>query len=212
MINVKAFTFNPFQVNTFLLYDESRECIIIDAGCFEDYEKEEITAFIREKQLVPVQLYNTHCHIDHILGNSFLANKYNIGITIHNKGIDFIKSAQQSAMVFGLQTDPPALPTSFIDEGSQVKFGSSTLEILYTPGHADGSICFYSPSQHFVIVGDVLFSNGIGRTDLPTGNYDLLIDSIRSKLFSLDDKTLVYPGHGPETTIGEEKESNYFLS
>ena len=211
MVNVKVFVFNPFQENTYLLYDNTRECIIIDAGCYEAFEKQEIVNFIEENQLKPVKLYNTHCHIDHFLGTSFLVKKYNIGFDAHEKGRSFIKNAFKSASAFELQIEKPAEITGFINEGDIIKFGNTILHVLYTPGHADGSVCFVNKSDKFVITGDVLFNRGIGRTDFPTGNYELLIDSIKNKLFTLDDDYIVYPGHGPTTTIGDEKEYNPFF-
>jgi len=212
MIHVKSFVFNPFQVNTYVLYDESKECVIIDAGCFNTFEQKDISNFIKSEQLKPLKLLNTHCHIDHILGNAFLKDTFKIGIEIHKKGLLFIESAVKSAATFGIQVDNVGEPTAFFNEGDIIQFGNSNLEIIYTPGHADGSVCFVNKDQKFVIVGDVLFNGGIGRTDLPTGDFDLLIDSIKNKLLILDDDFTVYSGHGPETTIGIERENNYYLT
>jgi len=211
MIKVKKLVFNSFQVNTIILYDETKECVIIDAACYEEHEKDELKNFISENGLKPVKAINTHCHIDHILGNNFVVEEYKIGLEIHEKGLSFHKNAKDHGSVFGFDIEPLIEPATFLKEGDIVKFGNSELEILYTPGHADGSICLYSSKDNFVIVGDVLFNQSIGRTDLPTGNMNLLLKNIREKLFTLPKDTKVYCGHGPDTSIGFEKEANPYL-
>ncbi len=212
MITIKKFVFNSFQVNTYVLFDETKECVIIDAACYEDFEKEELVEYIAKEGLKPVRLLDTHCHIDHILGNNFVADKYNLGIEIHRDGLPFHKGVKNHGVAFGIDLEPLTEPSNFLKEGDKVNFGNSELEVLYTPGHADGSVCFLNRKQKFVIVGDVLFNQSIGRTDLPTGDYDLLIKSIREKLFTLPDDFTVYPGHGPETSIGFEKVNNPYLT
>jgi hydroxyacylglutathione hydrolase len=212
MINIKKFAFNPFQVNTFVLWDETKECIIIDAGCYEDYEKSELIDFINNNGLKPVMQINTHCHVDHVLGNNTIFENFNILPTIHKDGNVFYSSAHKQALSYGFQTDKLYETDKFCVEGDIITFGNSTLEILYTPGHADGSICLVSKDQKFVIVGDVLFQDSIGRTDFPTGNHDLLINNIKTKLFTLGDDFTVYTGHGPETNIGYERVNNPYLS
>ncbi|MCK4408389.1 MAG: MBL fold metallo-hydrolase [Bacteroidales bacterium] len=212
MITVKKFVFNSFQVNTYVLFDETKECVIIDAACYEDFEKEELVEYIAKEGLKPVRLLDTHCHIDHILGNNFVADKYNLGIEIHRDGLPFHKGVKNHGVAFGFDLEPLTEPSNFFKDGDKIKFGNSELEVLYTPGHADGSVCFLNRKQKFVIVGDVLFNQSIGRTDLPTGDYDLLIKSIREKLFTLPDDFTVYPGHGPETSIGFEKVNNPYLT
>jgi len=212
MIKTHRFVFNSFQENTYLLFDETGECVIVDPGCYEDFEKDELSAYIRNYNLKPVTLVNTHSHIDHILGNNYVIDKYAIGLRIHESGLAMHRASRDHGTVFGLHVETPAGPESFLKEGDMVRFGHSALEVLYTPGHVDGHICLYSKAQNFVIVGDVLFRMSIGRTDLPTGDYDLLIGSITEKLFALPDDCVVYPGHGPETTIGFEKRNNPFLA
>lgn len=212
MITIKRFMFNPFQVNTFILYDETGECVIIDPGCYEDFEKEQLVKFIEDHNLKPKRLLNTHCHIDHLLGNNFVAEKYGLKPEVHREGVEFIKSATEQGMTFGLFVPAQTEPEDFFEEGDIIKFGNSELEVLYTPGHVDGHVCFLNRDQKFVIVGDVLFQMSIGRTDLPTGDTDLLLSNIREKLFTLPDDFTVYPGHGPETTIGFEKVNNPFLN
>jgi hydroxyacylglutathione hydrolase len=211
MTSVKNFIFNAFQVNTYLLYDETGECIIIDPGCMDKKEEQELTDFINTKNLKPVRLFNTHTHVDHIAGNKFVSEKYKIPLAIHEEGLAFIKSAKGYAAAFNFDIGETIIPTEFIKDGTIIIFGNSELKVLYTPGHANGSVCFYCEKDKFVIVGDVLFNGSIGRTDFPTGNYDLLISSIKEKLFILPDDTVVYSGHGPKTSIGYEKTTNPFL-
>ena len=212
MITIKQFTFNPFQENTFLLSDETKECIIIDAGMDGDLEEDEISSYIAENGLQPVLLVNTHAHIDHILGNSFIAKTYQLELAAHKDCVNFIERAASQAQMFGMKMDKTKSIDRFLSEEETLDFGNSSLQILLTPGHSDGSLCFYSEKDKFVIVGDVLFNQSIGRTDLPTGDYDLLQKSIWEQLFTLPDETVVYPGHGPETTIGFEKLHNPFVA
>ena len=211
MIQIKQFSFNAFQVNTLVLFDETSECIIIDAACYEDFERKTLVDFIKQNKLKPVKLINTHCHIDHILGNNFVGEYFNIGLEIHKQAEAFLAQAPQHGLSFGFSVDPINPPAHFLKEGDTVEFGNSKLEVLYTPGHADGSICLLSREDKFVIVGDVLFQGSIGRTDLPTGNFDLLKQSIQEKLFTLDENIRVIPGHGPDTSIGSEKYNNPFV-
>jgi len=211
MITIQTFIFNPFQTNTYLLYDETNECVIIDAACESDREKERLADFIKNQNLTPVRLLYTHLHVDHALGNTFITEKYNLSPEVHPKGKLFWESAREFSSVFNIKFEKPMEPTVFLHDGDEVTFGNSTLQVLYTPGHADGSVCFWNKKQKFVVVGDVLFQDSIGRTDLPTGNYDLLIKSIKEKLLVLDDDTVVYCGHGPETTIGYEKNHNPYF-
>lgn len=212
MLQLNRFTFNAFQVNTYILWDKTKECAIIDPGCYGPQEQAEITGFIREEGLKPVRLINTHLHIDHIAGMAFISREYNLQPEAHFGGIIFVRNAETTGYIYGfdgLETLDPAKP---LKEGDIIRFGNSGLEVIETPGHADGSICLISHSDRFVITGDVLFYQSIGRTDLPTGNYDLLIKNIRDKLLTLPHDYKVYPGHGPETTIGFEAYSNPFLA
>ena len=212
MIKIKRFSFNPFQVNTYVLSDETNECIIIDAGMDDAMEEDEITEYIESQNLKPALLVNTHPHVDHILGCSFLASKYRLEFVAHKDCELFLKRANESARMFGISLRDVKSIDQYLAEGSKLKFGNSELDVFETPGHADGSLCFYSEPDAFVITGDVLFYQSIGRTDLPTGDYDLLQKSIWEKLFTLPDETVVYPGHGPETTIGSEKVNNPFVA
>ncbi len=211
MIRIKVFVFNPFRENTYVLHDDTSDCIIVDPGCCSEEEESELIFYIKENKLKPVAVINTHTHIDHILGNNFIYNTYNIKPVIHEAGEGFLKSAPEYGTVFGLQVNEMIMPEKYLDEGDKIYFGHAFLEVLYTPGHADGSICLVSPENRFVITGDVLFNGSIGRTDLPTGNFDLLSDSITRKLYTLPDDYTVFPGHGPETSIGNEKMQNPYV-
>lgn len=212
MIKIKRFVFNPFQENTYVLSDNTNECIIIDPGMDGENEESQLMDYIDANKLTPVLLVNTHAHIDHILGNSFVANHYNVNLAAHKDCVHFIERAKGQAVMFGMQMNETKSIDQFLDEEKHLEFGDSSLQVLHTPGHADGSLCFYSEKDGFVITGDVLFNQSIGRTDLPTGNYDVLQKSIWEKLFTLPDDTTAYSGHGPETKIGFEKLHNPFVA
>ncbi|MDY0344700.1 MAG: MBL fold metallo-hydrolase [Lentimicrobium sp.] len=211
MITIKSFVFNSFQVNSFVLSDGTGECIIIDPGCNDAREKNELSSYIDENQLKPVALVNTHFHVDHVLGNHFVFERYNLEPTGHKAGKMFWETAREFGSVFNLELDEIKRPVHFVEDGDEITFGQSTLEVRYTPGHADGSVCLVNHPQKFVIAGDVLFQTSIGRTDLPTGDFDTLMESIREKLFTLEDDYTVYPGHGPKTSIGFERQHNPFI-
>lgn len=211
MIEIKKFVFNGFEENTWVLYDETKACVIIDPGCSTPAEQQELDDFIRIRNLKPVGVYNTHLHIDHMFGNEYVMNKYNLNLLIHPDGVHFLNTAVGFASVFGYDLQGVPAHQGEMREGEVIRFGNSELEVIETPGHAAGSFCFINRPQKFVIVGDVLFRGSIGRTDLPSGDFDQLMDSIKNKLFSLGDDFLVYCGHGPETTIGEERRENPFL-
>jgi hydroxyacylglutathione hydrolase len=211
MVKIKKFIFNAFQVNTYLLWDETLECIIVDAACYEEKEKQELQDFIAENKLKLVRNVNTHCHIDHILGNAFIAGKYDVFPQYHEESVPFFLTAREIAGSFGYTMERFPDPDRFIESGNIISYGKNKLKVLYTPGHAAGSVCLHDEKNGFVLTGDVLFKDTIGRTDLPSGNLDLLMSSIREKLFTLPDETIIYAGHGPETTIGYEKANNLFI-
>lgn len=211
MVNIKIFVFNSFSVNSFVLYDETLECIVVDPGCQSEGEKRELSAFIEQNSLKPVAVINTHFHVDHILGNQFVCSRYGLKLTGNAKGRMFWNTAREFGSVFNLSIDEVVKPEILVEEGDLITFGHSELEVRYTPGHADGSISLVNHAQKFIIAGDVLFYGSIGRTDLPTGDFDSLMDSIKTKLFVLDDDYIVYPGHGPKTSIGFEKRNNPFI-
>lgn len=211
MITVKSFCFNSFDENTYILSDESRECIIIDPGCHLKNEEEELALYIETENLAPVKLINTHCHIDHILGNRFIAGKYKLKLEVNEKELPVLSASGYVSQMYQIQLNPSPDPEIFLKEGDIIKFGNSELKVLFTPGHSPGSISFYSNTDKFIISGDVLFEQSIGRTDLPGGNYETLIESIVTKLLPLGDEVMVYSGHGNPTTIGNEKKLNPFL-
>ena len=211
-MELRQITFNPFQENTFILWDETKECIIIDPGCYEKNEKEYLSNFIESNNLNPVKLINTHCHIDHILGNKFVSEKWNLELYMHKTDLPLLEGARDIAKMYGFENYKGSpYPKHFLEEGDVLEFGESKLKILFTPGHAPGHICLYNKEDKFIVAGDVLFNGGIGRTDLPGGDYDTLINSIKTKLLCLQDDTEVFCGHGPSTSIGKERLSNPFL-
>jgi hydroxyacylglutathione hydrolase len=212
MIKIASLTFNPFQENMYILSDESNECIVIDPGCYEKYEKEELLQFISTNKYTPTRLLNTHCHIDHVFGNKFVSETYNLGLEIHQDDLPVLDSVAQVAHLYNIpNVDESPKPSSFLNEGDKITFGNSELDILFVPGHAPGHIAFVCHQQKFIIGGDVLFYSSIGRTDLPGGDHATLIESIKTKFFPLGDDYEVYSGHGQKTTIGFEKASNPFL-
>jgi hydroxyacylglutathione hydrolase len=212
VIRIVSFTFNLFEENTYILYDETKECAIIDPGCHSLEEKKALADFISEHQLKPVRLLLTHTHIDHIFGNNFICGKYGLKPEVNELELPMLDNAKMIGQMYGIEVEPSPQAETFLKEGDTVRFGSSELEMLFTPGHSRGSICFYNKEEKFVIAGDVLFKESIGRADLPGGDYNTLIKSIREKLFSLSDDYKVYPGHGPSTIIGHERKHNPFLN
>ena len=212
-MNIKIFTFNQFFENTFIISDSTNECIIIDPGCYDKNEKQILQDYILSNNLVPTRLINTHCHIDHILGNNYVSKTWDLELEIHHKDIDLLKNSKNIADLYGfVNYENSPITNKFLVEGDIIEFGKSNLEVLFTPGHAPGHISLYSKNENFIISGDVLFNNSIGRTDLPGGNYSTLIDTIKSKILCLDDSTVVYCGHGPSTTVGKERINNPFLN
>ena len=212
-MNIKIFSFNQFFENTFIISDSTNECIIIDPGCYDKNEKQILQDYILANNLVPTRLINTHCHIDHILGNNFVSKTWDLELEIHHKDIDLLKNSKNVADLYGfVNYENSPIANKFLVEGDIIEFGKSKLEVLFTPGHAPGHISLYSKNENFIISGDVLFNNSIGRTDLPGGNYNTLIDTIKSKFLCLEDSTVVYCGHGPSTTVGKERINNPFLN
>jgi glyoxylase-like metal-dependent hydrolase (beta-lactamase superfamily II) len=204
--------FNPIKVNTYILSDKSGECAIIDCGCYDKDEFFELTEFLIIRNLNPVLLLNTHCHLDHIFGNGFMLEKYNLGAYCHADDEKNRKMAEIHATMFGLSMDPPPVPSVFLTDKQSVTFGNTDLLVLHVPGHSMGSLAFYSRNDNVVFTGDALFAGSIGRSDLPGGDHRTLIKSILKQLFTLPPDTAVYPGHGEKTTIGIEIESNpYFI-
>ncbi len=212
MLTIKKFIFNPFQLNAYVVYDEDGNCLLFDTAVSTDAEMQQLETFVSDNNLTPKLLVNTHSHIDHIIGNLKVAERYHLKLAAHLAGQGFIDHAADSAAGFGLPFDGVKEIDIPLDEKDTLTLGSHVIQVFYTPGHADGSLCFYAEPEGFVITGDVLFYQSIGRTDLPTGDYDILQKSIWEKLFVLPDETIVYPGHGPDTSIGVEKETNPFVA
>ena len=212
MLKIKSFTFNPFQENTYVLSDDSNQCLIVDPGCYTQEEKAELTEFIDSNHLKPVKILLTHAHIDHVLGINFLAGKYNLPIVMNAIETELLKSAAVYGQMWGIQVEPSPDPTEFLKDGDRFKFGETEFDVLFTPGHSPGSLSYYHQPTKQLLSGDVLFNGSIGRTDLPGGNFDTLEKSIRTKLYTLEDDVIVYSGHGPNTTIGREKKTNPFVN
>ena len=211
MISIQGFTFNPVSENTYVLYDESGECVIIDPGMYDAAEQNTLVRFIREQQLKPVLLLNTHCHYDHVFGNRFVYDNWGLKPRFHHGELAVLQAMPSYVPMMGLQYELSPEPEEFLPETGTVHFGNSALELIFAPGHSPAHLCFYAREDNFLIGGDVLFYTSIGRTDLPGGSYTQLISSIRNNLFILPDDCRVFPGHGPATTIGFEKLHNPFL-
>lgn len=211
-MKVKQFTFNFFAENTYVLYDDTKECVIIDPGCYHKEEKQELKSFIDDNGLKPVKLLNTHCHLDHIFGNKFIAETYSLDLYCHPKEVEWIAQAPQySKAMYNIEVEPSPMPKYFLNDGDEVSFGTTTLKVLLAPGHSVGSIVFYNKESKTAIVGDVIFKQSVGRTDLPGGDANELAKSIKTKIYTLPNDTVLYPGHMDETTVGEEKMLNPFV-
>ncbi len=211
MISIQPFTFNQFQENTFVLFDETKEAIIIDPGCYSPQEEEVLKSFIKQNALKVVRLINTHCHIDHVLGNKFVKDTYNVKLEAHKIESEQLNQVPLYAPSYGFVGYKAATVDVFIDENTDITFGNSTLKTLFVPGHSPGHLAFYSAEQKFCINGDVLFFQSIGRTDLPGGDMDTLKNSIQNVMYKLPDDTKIYCGHGNPTMIAFEKKNNQFI-
>jgi hydroxyacylglutathione hydrolase len=211
MFEIKSFTFNPIGENTYLLFNESKQCIIIDPGCYYDEEKDRLKTFITQNGLKPTLLLNTHCHLDHVFGNKMVAETYQLPLQLHEKEKLVLSYAPTSGLMYNLPFDSYEGEFILLKEGDTLLLGKDELKVIEVPGHSPGSICFYCAEQHFLIGGDVLFKGSIGRTDLPMGDHQALLDHIKNKLLVLPEETVVYSGHGPSTTIGAEKAGNPYL-
>lgn len=212
MITIKSFEFNYFQENTFLLYDETREAVLIDCGCCRKEEEKELTDFILENKLTLKHLLCTHLHVDHVFGNGFIHKTYGLSPEANKLDVEKLPSPDEQAKLFGLRQHVENVPIEkYIVGGEIIKFGTSELQVLTVPGHSPGSVAFYNQKNGFAIVGDALFAGSIGRTDLWGGNQEVLVAAIWDKLLSLPDETIIYPGHGPETRVIDEKFNNPYL-
>lgn len=212
MIKIETFVVNPLGENSFIVSDETGECIFIDPGFYYEEEHQEIKDYVKSNGLTPVKITNTHCHFDHIMGVEFVRSTFNVPFHAHAEDIFWVERAIEQAEMFGFNMKSVAPVDAFLVENEFVEFGNTKLQIIHIPGHSPGHVVFYSESDKILIAGDVLFYGSIGRTDLPGGNYETLISNIKNKLFALPDDTKVYCGHGPETTLGFEKRTNPFLT
>ncbi|MGB4724759.1 MAG: MBL fold metallo-hydrolase [Sediminibacterium sp.] len=211
MIHIKAFTFSPISENTYVLYNNEGKAIIIDPGCYFPNEQETLKNFLTDNSLTPVYLLNTHCHLDHVFGNKWVHETYGLEPHLHPNEEAMLALAPVSGERWGLPFENYAGPLHFLNDGDTVLLGDTEIQVILAPGHSPGSICFYIPSQGDLMGGDVLFRGSIGRTDLPGGDSETLLRSIREKLWVLPEETVVYSGHGIKTTIGYEKRNNPFL-
>lgn len=212
MLQIKSFEFNPFQENTYVLFDETNECVIVDPGCVEKKEENALKKFIDDNHLTVKQLINTHCHIDHVLGNAFIKHTFKVSLYIHKLEAPLLKAVKTYAPNYGFPQYQDSEADGYIDETKNIQFGNQSLKILFVPGHSPGHIALYDLASKSLIGGDVLFQNSIGRTDLPGGNHNTLIQSIHQNIFTLPDDVTVYCGHGPTTKIGYEKRTNPFCA
>lgn len=211
MFTVKSFVFSPIAENTYILNNETGDCIIIDPGCYFGNERRDLSEYITANSLAPKYLLNTHCHLDHVFGNKFIHDSCGLEPYVHSNEQVVLENAELAGLKWNLPFDNYKGPLHFLRENDTVRLGEDILKVLYTPGHSPGHICFYCQNQQFIIGGDVLFRMSIGRTDLPGGDFDTLINSIQTRLFVLPDETIVYNGHGEPTSIGFEKTYNPFL-
>jgi glyoxylase-like metal-dependent hydrolase (beta-lactamase superfamily II) len=211
MLTVQSFTFNPVQENTYIIYNENKDCCIIDPGCYFASEEKELTDFISANGLKPVLLLNTHCHLDHIFGNRFIQKQYGLTLHLHELEKAVLDYGPTSGQQWQMPFDNYDGELKYIKEGEKINLGNDVLDILFTPGHSPGHVSFYSKDNKFVISGDVLFQGSVGRTDLPGGDFTTLEQSILTKLYTLPEDVIVYPGHGPSTTIADEMKTNPFV-
>lgn len=211
-MKIYRLVYSPIEVNTYIVDNEDGSCAIIDCGCYSDEEFVELKAFLDEKGLKPVMLLNTHLHLDHIFGNGRVFKEY--GLLTHASALEESnrQSASSHALLFGMTMDEPPVIGKTVSENELIKFGNTEFKALFVPGHTAGSIAYYIEKEEVVFTGDALFRGSIGRTDLPGGSYDTLIDSIRTKLLCLDPDTVIYPGHGNDSTIDNEKQNNPYIN
>lgn len=212
MYNVKIFQFSPIQENTYVLFNEQKEAIIVDPGCYGKAEEDLLADFIEKEGLIPKVLLNTHCHLDHVFGLKYVSEKWQLQPQFHKLEKAVLEYAPVSGMMWNMPFDVYTGPVHYLEENDLVGLESDLLKVIFTPGHSPGHICFYSEKQHFIIGGDVLFKGSIGRTDLPGGDFSTLESNIRKKLYILPEQTIVYPGHGSFTTTGEECLNNPYVS
>lgn len=211
MLTIETFTFNPYQENTYLLIDQEGNCVIIDPGMHSLQEQSYFKDFIVNNNLKPTLLLNTHCHIDHVLGNHFINENWGLKPNFHEFEVPVLVSVENYAPQMGFRYETSPIPETFLQDKEIIEFGGHKIEAIFAPGHSPGHLCYYIDDQKILIGGDVLFQNSIGRTDLPGGDHQTLLNSIQKRIYTLPENVEVYPGHGPTTTIGFEKNTNPFV-
>lgn len=211
-MHIKSFCFNPFSENTYILYNDELDAIVIDPGCSNASERGALSNFVKDFGLTPKRLLLTHAHIDHILGLAYIYNEFGLLAEFHAGELAVLESAEQIGKMYGIPYQKTAYSNLHLVDNQIIKFGNADIECILAPGHSPASLCFYNKKENFVIAGDVLFEGSIGRTDLPGGNYNTLISSIKTRLYPLGNQVMVYPGHGGSTTIGQERLTNPFLN
>ncbi len=209
-MHIHSFTFNPFQENTYVLH-AAGEGIIVDPGCNDKNEQRELEEWLDENGILPTRVLLTHAHIDHVMGCAWLKERYGLLPEVHLKDLLILEAAEMQGAMFGVQCDPVPAPKAFLEAGDVIRLGDEHLDVLFVPGHAPGHVAFFNPKQRFLLGGDVLFHRSIGRTDLPGGDMETLLKTIREEFYTLGDDVVVYSGHGPKTTIGEERRENPFV-
>ncbi len=212
MSTVQSFIFGPFQENTYVVYDESTKGAIVDPGCYHPQEQAKLVEFVESKGLQIEMIVNTHCHIDHVLGNQFTKTHFGVPLLIPEKEIETYRSVKVYAANYGFPGYQEAEVDGYLTANEPLNIGNNQWEVIFVPGHSPGHLAFYHPQAKICLAGDVLFNGSIGRTDLPGGDYQTLIDSIQGEIFKLDDEVVVYSGHGPVTTVGHEKKTNPFCA
>lgn len=209
---IKKFTFNPFSENTYLVWDENTlEGMIVDPGMLQEEEEKEISSFIERNNITIKLIVNTHCHLDHIFGNSYSKNKYSVPLAVPRNDVPILQKAPEHGRMFGIELKASPPPDLFLDDLQEIIIGELKFELLFTPGHTPGEYCLYNEHQSYCLTGDVLFEGSIGRTDLWGGNLKTLLNSIESNLLCLPDNTVILPGHGGNSTIANEKKFNPYL-
>lgn len=212
-MKVAKFEFSLFGINTYVVYDPAtKECAVIDPGMFNTEEEEALRRFIEREGLKVTHVINTHLHVDHAVGDKYASRVFDAPVLAHPEDEFLGTRLREQARMFGLseKIDDVSI-SSYLHDGEKIGIGGGELEVLHVPGHSPGGIALYDKDDHFVISGDSLFAGSIGRTDLPGGNMQTLLKAVKEKLLSLPEDTVVYPGHGPATTIGREKKTNPFL-
>ena len=211
MLYIKTFIFNPISVNTYVLYDDTRKAVIIDPGNYVESENQQLQTFVEKEKLSIKYILNTHPHVDHILGNDYCKHSFSVPLLMHEAGLSIYKHAVHYCVAFGIDFDRFPAADRYYAQDEEIRFGNHRLQVLYTPGHTDGSVSFFEPEEKILFTGDLLFKGSIGRTDLPTGDYGTALCSIKEKILPLPEETVLYPGHGPTSTLQIEKLTNSYL-